>query len=405
MSDVILVADDDASGRLLVRLALEQSGFEVVEAATGVEAIAAFAEHRPQLILMDVVMPDMDGFQACSAIRLLPAGSTVPILMLTGLDDIDSIRRAFDAGATDFVTKPMNWVILSQRVLYMLRASKAMVELRESEARLENAQRIARLGYWQETPDASEIRWSKEMYGIFGVDSHAFEPKIPRFLELIHPNDREDLLRAREEVLAGLGERDLDLRVLPPDGEVRFVHLQMHLAHGSGGAVNCLTGTAQDISERKRAEEQIRFFAYFDGLTQLPNRTLFNERLKVMLPTVRRQKYSLAVLFLDLDRFKAINDTLGHTAGDLLLKEVSVRFRHCVRSSDTVARPLEAEQEENVARLGGDEFIVSVPELRRGEDAACEPHGQDEGLGADDGAGDTDRDLQASCGLIGWLSP
>jgi diguanylate cyclase (GGDEF)-like protein len=105
-------------------------------------------------------------------------------------------------------------------------------------------------------------------------------------------------------------------------------------------------------------------------LTRLPNRTLFNERLKVMLPAARRQKCSLAVLFLDLDRFKAINDSLGHTAGDRLLREVSDRFRQCVRSSDTVARTLETDDEENVARLGGDEFIVAVPELKRGEDAA-----------------------------------
>jgi len=119
----------------------------------------------------------------------------------------------------------------------------------------------------------------------------------------------------------------------------------------------------------KRIEEQIRSFAYFDGLTQLPNRTLFNERLKVLLPSARRQKQSLAVLFVDLDRFKAINDTLGHSAGDRLLREISERFRQCVRSSDTLARPLEADNE-NVARLGGDEFIVSVPELKRGEDAA-----------------------------------
>ena len=145
----------------------------------------------------------------------------------------------------------------------------------------------------------------------------------------------------------------------------------MQLTSGAGGGVPRLTGTTQDISERKRAEEQIRFLAYFDGLTRLPNRTLFNERLRVLLPAVRRQKASLAVLFLDLDRFKGINDTLGHTTGDRLLQEVSERFRRCVRATDTVARPVDGiDEEENVARLGGDEFIVSVPELKRGEDAA-----------------------------------
>ena len=160
---------------MLVRAALEQSQFDVVEAATGAEAVAVFAERRPQLILLDVVMPEMDGFQACSTIRRLPDGAAVPVLMLTGLDDLDSIRKAYEAGATDFVTKPMNWVILSQRVRYMLRASAATGELAESEARLANAQRIARLGHWEEDLETGEVRWSYEMYRIFGVEPNTFD--------------------------------------------------------------------------------------------------------------------------------------------------------------------------------------------------------------------------------------
>jgi response regulator RpfG family c-di-GMP phosphodiesterase len=127
--------------------------------------------------------------------------------MLTGLDDIDSIQKAFDAGATDFVTKPMNWVILTQRVIYMLRSSSAMAELKASETMLENAQRIARLGHWEEELGSGEVRWSKEMYRIFGVDSQTFEPQIDRCLELVHRDDRDHLLREREAVLSGQGGR------------------------------------------------------------------------------------------------------------------------------------------------------------------------------------------------------
>jgi diguanylate cyclase (GGDEF)-like protein/PAS domain S-box-containing protein len=367
---LILVADDDAGSRMLVRAALEQSGFEVVEAGTGAEAVAQFAERRPQLILLDVVMPEMDGFQACATIRRLPDGAAVPVLMLTGLEDLDSIRKSYEAGATDFVTKPMNWVILSQRVRYMLRASDATLALQESEARLATAQRIARLGNWETELDDGEVRWSDEMYRIFGVDPAAFTPRIERFLELVHPDDRELLVDAREGVVAGHGPRKLDLRVTLADGSKRVVHEQMQLLPAGNGIPARLAGTTQDISERKHAEEQIRFLAYFDGLTRLPNRILFNDRLQILLPILRRQQHSLAILFLDLDRFKGINDTLGHTAGDRLLQEVSDRFRRCVRATDTIARGQEADRVETVARLGGDEFVVAIPELRRGEDAA-----------------------------------
>jgi signal transduction histidine kinase len=144
---VVLVADDDRTMRLLIRSALEQAGFAVKEVENGEQAVALFPSLRPDLVLLNVLMPAMDGFEACRAIRALPDGEQVPILMVTGLDDTISIKRAYEAGATDFITKRVNWVVLGSRARYMLRASRSFEALRRSEARnrtlLEQAQRVA----------------------------------------------------------------------------------------------------------------------------------------------------------------------------------------------------------------------------------------------------------------------
>jgi signal transduction histidine kinase len=126
---LILVIDDDAMQRFLCREALEGAGFEMVEAADGATAIRLFAEVRPDVVLLDVLMPEMNGFDTCRAIRALPTGTTTPILMATGLDDIESIELSYQAGATDFISKPINWALLPHRVRYALRADDMLTSL------------------------------------------------------------------------------------------------------------------------------------------------------------------------------------------------------------------------------------------------------------------------------------
>jgi PAS domain S-box-containing protein len=137
---LILVVDDDVTMRLLMRTALEQAGFAVEEAENGVQGLSAFERLRPDLVLLDVMMPEMDGFAVCAALRQLPGGEGKSVLMVTGLDDIDSINRAYEVGATDFLTKPLNWTILGHRVRYMLRASRALEGIRKSEEALRESE-------------------------------------------------------------------------------------------------------------------------------------------------------------------------------------------------------------------------------------------------------------------------
>jgi PleD family two-component response regulator len=143
----ILTVDDDEMERSLQREVLEPAGFGIIEAGSGTAALQLYASHRPDLVMLDVMMPEMNGFDVCQAIRALPGGRNIPILMATALDDTDSIDQAYRVGATDFIGKPINWPVLPHRVRYMLRAHETLKNLILSQQRLAEAQRIAGLGY------------------------------------------------------------------------------------------------------------------------------------------------------------------------------------------------------------------------------------------------------------------
>jgi len=187
---LILVVDDDFSVRLLVTEALEQAGFSVIEAENGRQALEMFSEQLPSIVLLDVMMPEMDGFTACAELRELPQGEHVPVLMMTGLDDIESVNSAYASGATDFITKPINYPLLGHRVRYMLRAWQTTLNLAESEERLASAQRIANLGNWTWDRRYSAIRCSRQARKILHLEQ---DPPVSLFgaFPWVHESDRE----------------------------------------------------------------------------------------------------------------------------------------------------------------------------------------------------------------------
>ena len=143
---LVLVVDDDMMLRYLAREALELEGFRVQEAADGAEALEHIAHERLHIILLDVQMPGMDGFTLCTTLRETPSGALLPVMMMTASSDVAAINRAYEVGATDFVTKPVNWTIITQRLRYTLRASQALERARLSEAKLASAQRVGGFG-------------------------------------------------------------------------------------------------------------------------------------------------------------------------------------------------------------------------------------------------------------------
>ena len=491
-----LIVDDDKLVRTLVRDSLERFGFEVLEAKDGYSALEMTLSIEPELILLDLLMPGLDGFDTCRELRNLPHGKYVPILVLTSLEDEESINRAYDAGGTDFITKPINMTALGHHARYLLRSSRTFKNLQVNEARLSSAQRIARLGDWEWTPKTNSVVCSEELARLLAMPDPTEDMDYFGFLQFIHPSDRDRVRDDLEHVAKTGQEYDRDLLVVRADGQTRYMHTHAEVTRDESGreskvkgifhditerklleqdldkerdfvsaildtagalvvvmdnegriirfnrACEELTGyafkevrgktlldyfipddekeavlgvfnsllktrtlyeyenhwqtadgrrrmiawsntvlenegrveyiiaTGIDITERKRAEEQIVRLGYYDSLTNLPNRYLFKDRLVQANNHAQRHGKMVGVLFLDLDRFKRVNETFGHSVGDQLLRLVAQRLRDCVRSSDTVARADAEKAPFTLARFGGDEFSVLMTEMEKVQDVA-----------------------------------
>ena len=225
-------------------------------------------------------------------------------------------------------------------------------------AELKQAQAIAHIGSWHYVFGTGQITWTEELYRIFGVSSKSFVPSAETLISLIYPDDQSDMQTWIEACAKGQKPKVLEFRCLCPDGTIRHIQWQGELVWDAERKPSYVVGTGQDVTERKRVDARINNIAYHDALTGLPNRRLLDDRLEQAFAACKRSGQYGAVIFLDLDNFKPLNDTHGHKVGDLLLVEVALRLVSCVRKVDTVAR------------FGGDEFVVLLNELG-GNESEC----------------------------------
>lgn len=348
---LILVVDDDLLIRVMLQDALTVAGYDVITAADNLSALHNFTSLRPDLVLLDLFMPGKDGCQTCRDIRALPGGEYTPILMITGLDNADSIHRSFEAGATDFIAKPLNPELLAHRVRYILRANQNVNRLAESQARLQML-KIA--------VDSLPIGITfSDVEGII-IYSNPAEAQMHGYevSELIGKEARKfstgDHSRPiTSEQLKELGVWHRESVNVRKNGEEFPAQLtSISVRDTEAGYLGIIT-TCEDISYRKVAEKKIHQLAYYDVVTGLPNRGMFLERLHQSLAQAQRDHDKVNLIFLDLDNFKDVNDTLGHDVGDKLLRSVAERLSACMRDSDVLAR------------LGGDEFVVVCPSVAR----------------------------------------
>ena len=371
----ILVVDDDVTARALMRAALRKAGFEVTLADSGESGLRTFLGGTYDMVMLDVDMPGMSGHEVCRALRAA-VDPLLPIIMVTGMDDIVSVEHAYQSGATDFIAKPINWATLGHRVKYLLRGQQSLQALRNADARTSAILRAI--------PDL-----------LFELDSDG------RYVDYHTP--RSDLLLAPVEHLIGRTVTEVlpplaaqlcmsALEVAAEKGASSGQQYELQLPHGPcwfelsvsrkdnapGDRPNFIV-LARDITERKEAEQKIARLAFFDGLTGLPNRLSFVERVDREIRRAKRAGDKLGVLFMDLDGFKTINDTMGHSAGDLALQWAAERLRQGVRPADMVSRTTSGwgglpTGEVELARLGGDEFTALITDVKRPQDALVVAH-------------------------------
>ena len=359
----VLVIDDDAIVRLMTTAALHEAGYDVIEADSAEEGLAQFDRRGADLVLLDVMLPGMNGFEACARLRAHAAGAIVPIIVMTGLDDRTSIVDAYESGATDFITKPIVWDLLPYRVRYALRSSAAFQETARSRSLLSRSQTLANMGSWAWTCGNDSVLWSDEMHHIHGTTPASIGASGAALLELVHPDDRTAVVQALEGARHRGQGYGIEFRIVRPDGVARHLFEQTDIERDAGGAVVAVHGIRRDITEQTEANDRIRSLAFFDPLTGLANRALFRDITKQWLPHAQRHHMRCAVLIVDLDRFSLINETLGSPVGDEVLRAVSERLRDCLRAADPKGSTRGQPIEDRLARLGGDEFTVLLVDI------------------------------------------
>jgi diguanylate cyclase (GGDEF)-like protein len=341
---LVLVAADDENERKTIWRVLDEFGFRIAVAEEGSSAFDLFAKIAPDAVLLDLHSSDPDGFSVCKSIRGHVSGRETPIFMITERDDEDVIERAYRIGATDIIFKPLSLPVLPHRIRYALRTARSVSDL---------------TGLIRAIPDLIFVvnENGEVQDGLSGPDAtHTLQIKALATASEINfypcENDDSALKLIRKALETGKPQvYEHELEALDIHLETRFVTRDK----------NTVLAIVRDITERKAAEAKIYNLAYYDELTDLPNRELFIQSLEQTIAVAKRDEKKFALLFVDLDRFKRINDTLGHTIGDELLKDVANRLSKCTRSTDSVTH-LDTGVGDfiDLARLGGDEFVIKL---------------------------------------------
>jgi diguanylate cyclase (GGDEF)-like protein/PAS domain S-box-containing protein len=359
----ILIVDDEAKNRKLLALLLHSEGYLTSSVASAEEALASIALTAPDLILLDVMMPGMNGYQFAAMLKADRATLGIPIIMLTAQIDHGARMSGLKAGVEEFLTKPFDSVDLSLRVRNLLRL-KAFSDFQKNHAAIleqEVQVRSAELHRFRAAMDATAdaitlvnratmrfVEVNATACKMLGV-SRAEMLQIGPAQLLAGPAQAHALEREFDSVIAGTATHEAtEVLLKRPDGSSLWVETHRHAERS--GADWIIVSVVRDITERKAAEKRLLQVAHYDRLTGLPNRVLFFETLERTLIKSAARSWSVALLVIDLDHFKNVNDTRGHVLGDELLCQVSSRLIQCVRIRDTIAR------------IGGDEFgVLLVP--------------------------------------------
>jgi diguanylate cyclase (GGDEF)-like protein/PAS domain S-box-containing protein len=382
----ILLVDDRPENLIALEAIVEREEYYLIKASSGEEALKCLLRYDFALILLDVQMPGIDGFSTAKIIKARERTRNIPVIFITANSmDAEHVMSGYSVGAVDYILKPFDPFILKakvERYVEMYRLNQQLVrhaeELAEKTRELENAN--ARLVRTTAELHASEalanvisdtsldsmiivdqdgivLRANPAVRRMFGYEEAALlgdnvaklfprSASGPAIAEMIRGVQYADRVR--------IGDYPAEIAAQRSDGSVFAAEIQLGKRYVND---RCLIAcTIRDVEKKKRAQEMIEHMAYHDGLTNLPNRRRFNDLLADKLKTARESNQPLTMMFLDMDRFKHINDSLGHMIGDRVLKEIADRLIQLKRENDFVSR------------LGGDEFNIVLPNTNR-EDA------------------------------------
>jgi diguanylate cyclase (GGDEF)-like protein/PAS domain S-box-containing protein len=385
----ILIVDDNEMNRDMLARRLERKGYQVCMAASAHELMQRIKQDSVDLVLLDIEMPEISGLEALRDIRKLYSPVEMPVIMVTARNQSEDIVQALGIGANDYLTKPVDFAVALARVGTQLSHKRAQEELKESEERYALAARGANDGLWDWNLSTNAIYFSARWKAMLGCQEDEIDNLPEVWFERIHEADRE---RVKDEIAAhqkGLTPHfESEHRVRHKDGTFRWILNRGVAVRDDSGKPIRMAGSQTDITEGKVS----------DPLTNLPNRLLFLDRLGRLMKHSRRHPERLfAVLFLDLDGFKTINDSMGHFVGDQLLVGVSKCLEKCLRGSDTIARV--TQQTFTLARMGGDEFTVLLDDLKDPNDASLAAERIMKALAAPFVVGDKEVFTSASVGI------
>ncbi len=362
----ILIVDDDTTIRIPLERALSNAGMKVVVARDGAEGFAQFLQCRPDIIVTDIQMPFKNGYELCLEIRATEEGQIVPILMMTGSEGFESVEKSYEFGATDFITKPINYQVLVNRVRYMLRARQTFLELKSSQGQLESLGRVldnsaSEIFFLDSSSSAIRSANKAAVENLGYSEEQLYRYKLP---ELFDPSSADivPIMDACAALQNGkLSYYRCTTRMRRANGSVYPVEGHIYLSKNtSDTSIVCIF---EDITHREKYENRMRQLAYYDSLTNLPNRALFVERFQLALETAKLSGSKVGFLFVDLDNFKYVNDTLGHKAGDELLVTLANKLSHCLQH-----KSYSFYTDGNLARFGGDEFAILLTDVKDVED-------------------------------------
>ena len=350
----LLIVDDDEMNRYTLARRLTRDGYaNLAMAGDGAEALAAMRNDRFDLILLDIMMPVLDGFGVLEAMRADATLNGIPVIVISAHDDLANVIRAIELGATDYLAKPFDPVLLRARVRSTLERRLLQTELEESLAETRAMLEISPVATF--FVKNLNVVWINAMGPqLLGYKAAELIGQSTGRLHL-NEDDHANLIKKSEAILKTGAIFRGDVHLRRKDGKVILARVAAK-AIAPWDLARGVVWVLEDVTEQRADAARIAFMAHHDQLTGLPNRLLLADRVRVALANAARAKLHCAVMFLDLDKFKSINDTLGHGIGDELLIEVARRLRANVRDSDTVAR------------LGGDEFVVVLPGIKQQDD-------------------------------------